>query len=563
ALTGPAIGRPKSATFRTSDVVGLDTLVKVAQFVHSACPDDEARALFEIPEWLTHMIKNNWIGDKSGQGFFKKEKRDGKSVYPAINIKTMEYELPSKTRFFTIHQLKQTDDLKQKIRIAVNGNDKAGDFYRHFFYGLLQYASNRIPEIADDLYKVDEAMCAGFGWKLGPFASWDAIGVEDAINKMQLQGNSPAEWVLDMLAAGNKSFYVVENGRKKYYDLLTKSYQNIPGTDAFIILENFSNNIVWKNSGANLIDIGDGVLNLEFKTKMNTIGGEVLQAIPKAIEIAEKNFTGLVIGNQGENFSAGANLTMVLMLAIEQEFDELNIACSMFQKASMRIRYSSIPVVVAPHHLTLGGGCEFCLHADHVQAASETYVGLVEFGVGIIPAGGGTKEMILRASDSYQEGVIEFPELQKRFMNIATAKVSTSAIEAFDMKIFRTGIDDITMNEDRLLTDAKQKVLELVREGYTMPSPRTDIYVLGRAGLSAFLAGIVAMQYGNYASEHDRLMAEKLALVMCGGDLTSPTYVSEQYLLDLEREAFLSLVTTKKSMERMQSILNTGKPLRN
>lgn len=563
SLTGPAIGRPKSATFRTSDVVGLDTLVKVAQFVYEACPDDEAKELFRIPAWLDQMVKNNWLGDKSGQGFFKKEKRDGKTVYPSLNIKTLTYELAPKSKFATIDQLKQNDDLRQKMKIAVNGKDKAGDFYRHFFYGMLQYVSNRIPEIADDIYRVDDALNAGFGWELGPFATWDAMGVESTVKAMEANGQKPAAWIYDMIANGNSSFYKVENGSKKYYDLQTGSYKTIPGTAAFVILENYSNNIVWKNSGANLIDIGDGVLNLEFRTKMNTIGSEVLQAIPKAIEMAEHNFAGLVIGNQGENFSAGANLAMMLMLAIEQDFDELNMACKIFQQTSMRIRYSSVPVVVAPHHLTLGGGCEFCLHADSVQAAAETYIGLVEFGVGIIPAGAGSKEMTVRASDAYREGEIEFPELQKRFLNIATAKVATSASEAFDMDIFRKGTDNISINEKRVIADAKQKVLQLAMEGYTMPAPRNDVYVLGRSALSAFYAGIVAMQYGNYASAHDRLIAEKLAYVMSGGDLTSPSYVSEQYLLDLEREAFLSLATTKKSMERMQSILNTGKPLRN
>lgn len=569
ALTGPNIGRPKSATLRTSDVVGLDTLVKVAQFVYSACPDDEARSLFQIPAWLDQMVKNNWLGDKSGQGFFRKEKKDGKTVYPSLDIKTLEYSLKPKTKFTTIDALKQTDDLKQKMRVAIRGKDKASDFYRKFFFGLFQYVSNRIPEIADDIYKVDDAMNAGFGWELGPFATWDAMGLEETVIQIEAEPavgvptNRIAPWVKEMIASGNKSFYKLENGRKLYYDLKTKSYQPIPGTDAFIILENYSKNIVWKNSGCNLIDIGDGVVNLEWKTKMNTIGGEVLEGVQKSIAIAEKDFAGLVIGNQGENFTAGANVAMILMLAIEQEYDELDFACRTFQNTSMRIRYSSVPVVVAPHHLTLGGGCEFVLHADAVQAAAETYIGLVEFGVGIIPAGGGTKEMTLRASDAYQEGEIEFPELQKRFMSIATAKVATSAQEAFDLSIFRNGIDRVSMNEKRVIADAKMKVLEMVREGYTMPAQRNDIYVLGRNALSAFYSGIEAMVYGNYATEHEKLIARKLAFVMCGGDLSAPSYVSEQYLLDLEREAFLSLATTKKSMERMQSILNTGKPLRN
>lgn len=563
ALTGPAIGRPKSATLRTSDVVGLDTLVKVAQFVHSACPNDEAKELFKIPAWLDQMVKNNWLGDKTGQGFYKKEKKDGKTIYPSLDIKSLEYSVKPKVKFPTFEQLKQTDDLKKKMKIAISGTDKAGEFYRTFFFGLFQYVSNRIPEIADEIFRVDDALNAGFGWDLGPFATWDAMSVEGTVKQMEAAGFKPAQWIYDMLEKGNKSFYVVENGNKKFYDQQTASDKPIPGSDTFIILENYTDKVVWKNHGCSLYDIGDGVLNLEWKTKLNTIGGEVLEGIHKSIEIAEKNFSGLVIGNQGENFSAGANVAMLLMLAIEQEYDELDLACRTFQNTSMRIRYSSIPVVAAPHHLTLGGGCEFVLHADSVQAAAETYIGLVEFGVGIIPAGGGTKEMSVRASDSYQEGEIEFPELQKRFLNIATAKVATSAEEAFDMDILRKGIDEISVNENRLIADAKQKVLQLVREGYTMPVQRNDVYVLGRGALASFYAGIAAMQYGNYATEHDRLIAEKLAFVMCGGDLTQPTLVSEQYLLDLEREAFLSLVTTKKSMERIQSILTTGKPLRN
>lgn len=562
-LTGPVIGRPKSATLRTSDVVGLDTLVKVAQFVYEACPNDEAKELFKIPGWLEQMVKNNWLGDKTGQGFYRKEKKEGKTIYPSLDIQTLEYAVQPKTRFATIDQLKQTDDLRQKMKIAVSGKDKAGEFYRSFFYGLLQYVSNRIPEIADDIYKVDDALNAGFGWELGPFATWDALGVAETLKAMEADGKKAAPWVYEMVAKGNNSFYIVEEGKKKYFDITTSTYRQIPGSDAFIILEDYADKIVWKNSGANVYDIGDGVLNLAFKTKMNTIGGEVLEAIQKSIELAEKNYAGLVIGNQGENFSAGANLAMMLMFAVEQDYDELNMACKVFQNTSMRIRYSSVPVVVAPHHLTLGGGCEFCLHADSVQAAAETYIGLVEFGVGIIPAGGGSKEMTVRASDAYETGEIEFPELQSRYMNIATAKVATSAREAFNMNIFRKGIDDISVNEKRVIADAKQKVLEMVREGYRVPVPRNDIYVLGRGALSAFYAGIAAMQYGNFASAHDRLIAEKLAFVMCGGDLTAPAYVSEEYLLDLEREAFLSLATTKKSMERMQSILNTGKPLRN
>ncbi len=564
SLTGPIIGRPKSATFRTSDVVGLDTLVKVARFVHDSCPDDEARAAFAIPDYLEQMVKNNWLGDKTGQGFYKKTKdANGKTEILTLNLKTLEYQPKTKTKYSTIDAARATDDLKERLRIVMKGNDKAAEFYRKLFYSLFAYVSNRIPEIADEIFRVDDALCAGFGWDIGPFATWDAVGLTDSVAAMQKENFKVAGWVTELVNSGEKSFFKISNGRKLCFDIQTKTFKPIPGTEAFIILENHADKIVWKNSGTRLIDIGDGVLNLEFRTKMNSIGSEVLEAVHKSIEIAEKDFRGLVIGNDGANFSAGANLAMMLMLAIDQEYDELEFAARIFQNTSMRIRYSGIPVVVAPHHLTLGGGCEFTLHADTVVAGAETYIGLVEFGIGIIPAGGGSKEMTLRASDAYAEGEIEFPELQKRYMSIATAKVATSAAEAFDMDILKHGRDHIVLNQSRLIAEAKNAVLALSHAGYTMLAQRTNITVLGRSALGAFYTGINAMLTGGYISAHDKLVSEKLAFVMCGGDLTSPQQVSEQYLLDLEREAFLSLVATKKTMERIKFTLETGKPLRN
>lgn len=563
-LTGPAIGRPKSATFRTADVVGIDTLVKVANFVYGACPNDEARELFRIPAFVQKLVDNNWIGDKTKQGFFKVVKNaEGKKEFHAINPATGEYQLNPKPKFAILETLKQTDDLRTKMKLAVSGKDKGSEFYQKLFYGLFQYISNRVPEISDELYRMDDALMAGFGWELGPFATWDAIGVKAATEAMKAMNLAPAAWVDEFLASGKNTFYITENGRRKCYNPQTKQYESIPGSDAFIILENYYDKIVWKNSGAQLLDIGDGVLNLEFRTKMNSIGGEVLQAVQKSIDIAEKDFRGLVIGNDAVNFSAGANLAMMLMLAIEQEYDELDMAARMFQNTSMRIRYSSVPVVVAPHGLTLGGGCEFALHADKVVAAAETYIGLVEFGVGIIPAGGGSKEMALRASDAYQEGAIEFVELQKRLLTIAMVKVATSAHEAFDLGILLKGRDRVVLNASRVIAEAKKAVIELSEAGYTQPAPRKDIRVLGRSALGTFLTGMNAMLRGKYISDHDRLISEKLAYVMCGGDLSTDTLVSEQYLLDLEREAFLSLVTTKKSMERIQSILTSNKVLRN
>ena len=564
SLTGPVIGHPKSATFRTCDVVGIDTLVKVAKGVAENCPGDEAKNLFAIPSFLEKMVEQKWFGDKSGQGFYKKTKSaEGKKEILTLDIASLEYKPKSKTKFATLELAKQQDDLRLRLKMLVGGQDKAAEFYRRFNFLLFSYISHRVPEITNDFSRIDDAIKAGFGWEMGPFEQWDVLGVEESVKRMEAAGISVADWVKKMIAGGKTSFYKTENGKTKAFDQTSNSYSEKTSSSAFIILENFSQHIVFQNSGTRLLDIGDGILNLEFRTKMNSIGGEVLEGVNKSIELAEKDFRGLVIGNDGQNFSAGANLALMLMFAMEQEYDELEMAARYFQNTSMRIRYSSVPVVVAPHGLTLGGGCEFCLHADSVQSSAETYIGLVEVGVGIIPAGGGSKEMTLRASDHFAEGAIEFPELQNRLLTIALAKVATSAHEAFDLKIFREGIDAVSINQSRLIADAKRKVIELAEAGYVQPQQRTDIRVLGRSALGTFLTGINAMYTGNYMSEHDKLISEKLAYVMSGGDLSEGTLVSEEYLLALEREAFLSLVTTKKSMERIQSILTTGKPLRN
>lgn len=564
-LTGPVLGRPKSATFRTTDVVGLDTMVHVANGLYESGTKDPERDLFKLPGFVSQMVQNKWLGDKTRQGFYKKVKSEnGKSEILALDLKTLEYRPQAKVKFSTLEGTKGVDDLRTRMKMLYNGKDKAGDFYRSSFNGLFTYVSNNIPEISDEVYRVDAALKAGFGWELGPFETWDAVGVNEAVKVIEATGKKPAPWVYEMLSAGHSTFYKTENGIKKYYDLNSKNYTAIPGEESYIILDNLrQSSVVWKNSGCTVIDMGDGVLNLEFHTKMNTIGGEVLEGINKAIELAEKDFRGLVIGNDGANFSAGANLAMVFMFAIEQEFDEIDFAIRAFQNANMRVRYSSVPVVVAPHGLTLGGGCEMSLHADKVQAAAETYIGMVEFGVGLIPGGGGSKEFTLRFSDSIREGDIELNLLKERFLTIAMAKVSTSAHEAYDLGIFRKGIDEITMNRNRLIADAKAAVLDLAQAGYTRPVQRKDIRVLGRAGLGMVYAGANTMFSGHYMSSHDKLISEKLGYIMCGGDLSAPALVSEQYLLDLEREAFLSLCGEKKTLERIQSILTTGKPLRN
>jgi 3-hydroxyacyl-CoA dehydrogenase len=564
-FTGPALGRPKSATFRTTDVVGLDTMIKVSKGLYDNCPDDKAHDLFKLPAYVEKMEANKWLGDKTGQGFYKKTKSaDGKTEILALDLKTLEYRPQVKVKSATLDLTKPIENVKDRMKVFAAGKDKAGELFRASFFGLFEYVSDRIPEISDELYRIDDAMRAGFGWDLGPFEVWDAVGVAEAIEGMKKYGHEAAAWVREMLAAGNTSFYKVEDGVRKYYDIPTKSYKAVPGAEEFIILDNLrASKVIWKNSGASIIDLGDGIINVEFHSKMNTIGGDTLQAINKAIDMAEKDYRGVVIGNDGANFSAGANVGMIFMMAVEQEWEELNMAVRMFQNTSMRIRYSSIPVVVAPHNLTLGGGCEFSLHADHVQLNAETYMGLVEFGVGVIPGGGGTKEFALRASDEYNDDQIVQQVLRERFLTIGMAKVSTSAVEAFELGYLQKDKYSISMNRSRLIADAKAKAVELADAGYTQPVRRKDIKVLGKQGLGIVYAGANTMYSGHYISEHDKKISEKLGWVMCGGDLSSPTEVTEQYLLDLEREAFLSLCGERKTLERIQSIVTKGKPLRN
>ncbi|RXR21666.1 3-hydroxyacyl-CoA dehydrogenase/enoyl-CoA hydratase family protein [Flavobacterium stagni] len=559
-LTGPVIGRPKSATFRTVDVVGLDTLVHVANGLYDNCPNDEAHDLFQLPEFIQKMMENQWLGSKTKQGFYKKE---GKDIL-SLDLDTLEYRPNKKASFATLELTKTIDKPIDRFKVLVKGKDKAGDFYRKNFAAMFAYVSNRIPEISDELYKIDDAMKAGFGWENGPFEIWDAIGVAKAIEIMQNEGYQPAAWVNEMIASGSTSFYTVKNGATYFYDSASKSYIKKPGQESFIILDNIrETQKVWGNSDCTLFHLGDGILNLEFHSKMNTIGGGVLTGINKAIDLAEKEYNGLVIGNQGANFSVGANIGMIFMMAVEQEYDELNMAIKLFQNTMMRCRYSSIPVVVAPHGMTLGGGCEMTLHADRVVAAAETYIGLVEFGVGVIPGGGGSKEMTLRAADLFRKNDVELNVLQEYFLTIGMAKVATSAYEAFDLGILQKGKDIVVVNRDRQIATAKQIALQMAEQGYTQPVERKDIKVLGKQALGMFLVGTDQMVAGQYISEHDRKIANKLAYVMAGGDLSEPTLVSEQYLLDIEREAFLSLCTERKTLERIQFMLTKGKPLRN
>ena len=564
-LTGPAMGRPKSATFRTCDVVGLDTLVHVSNGVASNCPDDERSESFVIPAYVQHLVDNNWLGSKSGQGFYKKSKNEkGKRKILVLDLKTLEYRDKVKVKYATLEAAKQVDNLESRTKLLFNGTDEAGDFYRRIFTDVFSYVSYRIPEISDEIYRIDDALRAGFGWELGAFESWDAIGIEAAAEIAKERGHEVAGWIGDMLSAGHTSFYRVANGARECYDPLSKSYKVIPGQEGRVNLAYLGEDkVVWSNSGTTIKDIGDGILNIEFHTKMNSIGGEVLQGLNKAVELAEQGYKGLVISNDGAQFSAGANVGMIFMLAVEQEYEELDAAVKYFQDTMMRLRYSGIPVVAAPHNLALGGGCEICLHADKVIAHAETYMGLVEFGIGVIPAGGGTKEFVLRLSDSLKEGDVRINAMRDSFLTIGQAKVATSAYEAFELGYLVEGVDEVCVNRRDLLARAKASAIQLADSGYTMPIERTDITVLGSEGMGIVYAGANAMASGKYISEHDALISIKLGRVMCGGDLTAKQEVSEQYLLGLERRAFVELCTERKTLERMQSLIQKGKILRN
>ena len=564
-LTGPVLGRPKSATFRTCDVVGLDTLVHVANGLKDNCPNDEQNALFTLPDYIGKMVENNWLGSKTKQGFYKKvTDKDGKSNILSLDLKTLEYKEKERVKFATLELTKSIDDLRARTKVLYNGKDKAGDFYKRSFNSLFAYVSHRIPEIADELYKIDDALRAGFGWELGPFETWDAIGVEAAVANAKENGVDIAPWVDEMLANGIKSFYTIEEGVKKYYHIPTKSYTAIPGADKLLSLEVVTQTkTLWKNAGCTVTDLGDGILNLAFHTKMNTIGSEVIQGINKAIDLAEDSYKGLVISNDGQNFSAGANVGMIFMLAVEQEWEELNLAVKMFQNATMRIRHSHIPVVVATHNMALGGGCEIAMHADKTIAHAETYMGLVEFGVGLIPGGGGTKEFAERLSDELHEGDMRSNQFRNRFLTIGQAKVSTSAYEAFDLGYLRKGIDEVIVSRDYQLTYAKKAALNMAEKGYIAPLRRKDIKVLGKEALGLVYVGAHSMMSGNYISAHDQLISEKMGKVLAGGELSQITEVSDQYLLDLERKAFIELCSQRLTLERIQSLVKYGKILRN
>ena len=567
-ITGQSVGRPKTATFRTFDLVGLDVFGHVVKNLYEALPEDDERDVFVAPEFLTQMIGRGILGNKTKGGFYKRQKGEGgKQEIWVLDHATLDYRPSEKVKLPALDMAKNIEDLPERIKALVWGQDRVGTFLWKTMSRTFRYAANHIPEIADTIVEVDRAMRWGFNWELGVFETWDAIGVEKSVVRMKEEGQPIPGNVQKLLEAGAKSFYKKHDGQQFYFDFATEQYLPLADQPGVIVLKSVKDRtgVIKKNSGASLIDIGDGVACLEFHSKMNAIGGDTLQMLKFALGEVEKNFVGLVVGNQGTNFSVGANIMLMLMEAQEENWEELDIMGRAFQMATMSLRYSPKPVVVAPFNLVFGGGCEMVLHGDRVRAAAETYIGLVEVGVGIIPAGGGTKELLLRTLDSIPKNVDDadpFPFVKRAFETIALAKVATSAEEARTLG-FLSADDTISMNGDRLIADAKKEVLSLAASGYVEPQQRTDILALGNAALATLKLGIHQMKRGGYISEHDALIGEKLARILTGGDLNHETRVSEQYLLDLEREAFLSLAGMRKTQERLAAILKTGKPLRN
>ncbi|WP_313385541.1 3-hydroxyacyl-CoA dehydrogenase/enoyl-CoA hydratase family protein [Chishuiella sp.] len=562
-LTGSILGRPKTGTFKLGDLVGLDTAYNVTKGLQQNTTDDLMIQDLKESKFLDFLIENKFIGDKSKKGFYYKEvDKEGKTNRFALNLDTLEYRPMERAKVASVELAKQAGSTKNKLAVLLKDTTKAGDLIRKHFASLFAYVSQRVPEITDVFYPIDDAIRTGYAWKYGPFETWDYVGLKKGIGLVEQEGYTVASWVKELADSGVDSFYKVENGKKLFYNQTTKQFELIPGQDSFIILDNIrKTNEIWSNKETSIQDLGDGIINLEFRSKMNSLGGGVLQGINKAIELAEKDYRGLVIGNQADNFSVGANLAMIMMMAAEQDWWELNMAIKTFQDTMMKVRYSSIPVVVAPHGMALGGGCEITMHADKVVAAAETYIGLVEVGVGLIPGGGGSKEFALRAAKHMLVDDVKTNHLREAFMNIAMAKVATSAYEAKKMGIIRDQ-DIIVVNRDRQIAEAKKHAIILAEAGYTQPI-RQKVKVLGREAQGMFYVGTDQLVAGHYASDHDRLIANKLGYVMTGGNLSESTEVSEQYLLDLEREVFLSLCGERKTLERIQHMLKTGRPLRN
>ena len=569
-LTGPILGRPKTGSFRLQDLVGIDTGDKVTNFVVQNVKGDsffEKLTKTATPKFFNFLLENNFLGDKTGKGFYEKTKvkdENGRTIINALDLKSLKYRKSIRPKITLIKEAKGIEKMDKRFQLLISKDEKESLFLKEYFAAILSYSAQRIPEISDTCYQVDDAMRAGYVWDYGPFEYWDLIGFDNGISLINELGEDLPKWINVMKSSGANCFYKYENGEKKYYDLFSHSYKKIPGSDAFIILDSYrENSPIIKNTECSVHDIGDGVLCLEFQSKSNAIGDGIGRAIAEAIELAEnENWNGVVIGNNAKQFSVGANLMNIGMMAMQKQFDPLEKMVDDFQRVNMRMRTSKIPVVTAAQGYVFGGGCEIAMHCDAGIYAAETYIGLVEVGVGLLPGGGGTKELALRASDGFYEGDVKIPMLIDHFKSIATAAVSTSASEAYDLHYLKEGRDFICYNVQRNIGQAKDKVLELAKN-YVPPSERKDIEVLGRGGLGALYSAINEFYLGGYMSEYDVEIAKKVAYVICGGDLTSAQIVSERYLLDIEREGFMSLLGNQKTLDRIQYLLMNNKPLRN
>ena len=571
ACTGPAVGWPSSATFRTADIVGLDVLVHVVRNIYENIPEDESRAMYRVPPLVEAMMARGWLGEKTGSGFYQRVKKAGEAEILSLDWQKMEYRPRQKAKFGSIEAGKAVEDTRERLRSLVGpalegkGGDKANRFLWSCLGATCLYAARRVPEIANTIVDVDRAMRWGFGWELGPFEIWDAIGAERMARALEREGNAMPPLVAKVLASPKKSFYETEKGRTRYFDLASGVLAPLAEPAGTIVLKSLKDRtpVVQENSGASLIDLGDGVLCCEFHSKMNALGGDILAMLQAGVARLETEFEAMVIANQAPNFSAGANLMLLLMLAQEGEWDDVHLAVRQFQRATMAIKYAPRPVVAAPQGMALGGGCEITLHAGRIHAAAEAYIGLVEAGVGLIPAGGGSKEMVIRAGEHAAGGddLDLMHALQRVFETVAMAKVSTSGEEARSLGYLRAS-DSIAMNRDRQVAGAKQTALAMVRAGYHRPAP-AQVRVLGESFLAAAKLGIHLLVRGEFATEYDGVVARKLAYVLAGGGITAAQAVPEQYLLDLEREAFVSLCGERKTQERIAHTLKTGKPLRN
>ncbi len=573
-LTGPVIGRPKSASFRTADLVGLDILAHVAENVYNGDPEDEKRDMFRLPDLVRQMIQKRLLGEKTGQGFYRKTRdKEGNRVIFSLDYKNIEYTPQDRVKLASLEAAKNLPDTGKKLKSLYYAEDLAGKFTFFTLTDILIYSANRVLEISDDIVNIDNAMKWGFGWKMGPFETWDVLGLEESLSKIKDADYPVPGWVQEMLDGGKSSFYSKEAGVLYFYDLVSRDYKQVPVEPGIILLPSLKDREkkVAGNKGASLIDIGDGVACLEFHTKMNAMGDDIINMVNKSAEIVSNDFDGLVIGNHASSFSAGANLPLILFTAQEEEWDDLHMMIKAFQDSFLRLKYLDKPVVAAPAGMALGGGCEICLAADRVRYAAETYMGLVEAGVGLVPAGGGTKEMLLRNTEHlfevqkggvYPTQIELMPFVARAFETIAMAKVSTSGPEAVKLGYLRD-TDKMTINRDYLLEDAKKTVLAMNMEGYRPPRPGKEIRVAGENAFAMIRLALWTLHKQNYITEHDITVAEKAAYILCGGNVLPDTRVSEQYLLDLEREVFISLCGNLKTQARIQHMLNTGKPLRN